>query len=153
MANKQDLWGDFSGLETIRTPYIILKEQADILTKKTNGLLMGEVNFSQVKQIESLGLNFGEPGQLNKNQLFVAFLRIKAPSLNNYTYSVVKVQYPITEQGYPVLVNSLVDENWQRHCASEEEFQNALREILSSEQVKKVISALLSQIHADIPKS
>jgi hypothetical protein len=39
-----------------------------------------------------------------------------------------------------------------RESSSEEEFENALGQILSSQEVKQVISALLAQIHADMPK-
>jgi hypothetical protein len=49
-------------------------------------------------------------------------------------------------------VKSLAVEDFQRECSSEEEFENALGQILSSQEVKQVISALLTQIHADIPK-
>lgn len=161
MTNKKNLWGELPSLETIRTPYTILKEQASILNEMTKGLLMGEVIHNQ------------------KDKLFVIILRIKAPSLNNYTYSVLEVQHPI--KLYPVFVKNLASDNFNSlekslmnavdnplmsladpsrlliqqgysKCSSEEEFENALGQILSSQEVKQVISALLAQIHADIPK-
>jgi hypothetical protein len=161
MTSNKNLWGDLPKPETIRTPYTILKEQASILSEITNGLLIGEVINNQ------------------KDKFFVNILRIKAPSLNNYTYSVVEVQYPI--KLYPVFVKNLTSDNFNnleknlmnaannplmsfvdyggllvqqgyRKYSSEEEFENALGQILSSQEVKQVISALLAQIHADIPK-
>jgi hypothetical protein len=161
MTSNKNLWGDLPSIETIRTPYTLLKEQASILTEITKGLLIGEVIHNQ------------------KDKLFVLILRIKAPSLNNYSYSVLEVQYPINL--YPVFVKnfasvnfnsveknlmntannplmSLVDYGgWLENqgyskCSSEEEFENTLGQILSSQEVKRVISALLAQIHADIPK-
>jgi hypothetical protein len=149
MTNKKDLWGDLPSAETIRTPYTILKEQASILTEKTKGLLLGEVKLSP--QIEYIN-RFGElvDQEKQQSQLFVAFLRIQVPSLNNYTYSVVKIQYPIP-QLYPVLVTSLASaEDRECDCANEAEFENFLGKILSSSDVKRVISTLLAQIHADI---
>lgn len=160
MTNKKNLWGDLPNTETIRTPYTILKEQASILNEITAGLLIGEVIHNQ------------------KDKFFVMILRIKVPSLNNYTYSVVEVQHSI--QLYPVFVNNLASDNFNnleknlmkaannplmsildyggrlenqgyRKCFSEEEFEKALAAILSSSEVKRVISALLAQIHADIP--
>ena len=133
MISKKNLWGELPKPETIRTPYTLLKEQASILSEITNGLLIGEVRRV-----------FG------KDQEFIFNIRIKAPALNDYTYSVVEVKYPI--KLYPVIVKSLVVENFQRECSSEEEVENALGEILSSQEVKRVILALLSQIHEDIPK-
>lgn len=163
MTNEKNLWGELPNAEAIRTPYTILKEQGSILSKITHGLLIGEVV------------------QYQKDKLFVLILRIKAPSLNNYTYSVVEVQYSI--KLYPVFVKNLASDSfkeldsWEANklmggirtkstaeylgwlenqgdstCSSEEEFENALGEILSSPEVKQVISALLAQIHADIPK-
>lgn len=155
MTSKKNLWGELPKTETIRTPYTILKEQASILSEITNGLLIGEVINSQ------------------NDKFFVKILRIKAPSLNNYTYSVVEVQHLI--QLYPVFIKNLTSEPITKATAlidslrfdvripglledqgykkyvSEEEFENALGQILSSKEVKQVISALLAQIQADIP--
>ena len=156
MTNKKNLWGELPKPETIRTPYTILKEQASILSEITNGLLLGEVINNQ------------------KDKFFVLILRIKAPSLNNYTYSVVEVQHSI--KLYPAFVKNLtsdpitnatdfinslrvdlrhsglLEEQGYKKYSSEEEFEKALGQILSSREVKQVISALLAQIHADIPK-
>lgn len=161
MTSNKNLWGELPKPETIRTPYTLLKEQASILSEITNGLLIGEVTNDQ------------------RDNFFVNILRIKAPSINNYTYSVVQVQYPI--QLYPVFVKNLTSDKFNNleknlinaannplmgfvdpggllvqqgynKYSSEEEFENALGEILSSQEVKQVISALLAQIHADIPK-
>jgi len=62
---------------------------------------------------------------------------------------VVEVRQPI--QIYPVAVINLLDSRGGNY-SSEEEFENALGEILSSQEVKRGISGLLAQIHADIPK-
>jgi len=132
MTSKKNLWGELPNAETIRTPYTILKEQASILSEITNGLLIGEVVVN-----------------IQKENFLAMTLRIKAPSLNNYTYSVVDVQQPI--QLYPVGIRNLIKNTWTEY-SSEEEFENALGQILSSQEVKRVISALLAQIHADIPK-
>jgi hypothetical protein len=45
----------------------------------------------------------------------------------------------------------LVEQGYNKY-SSEEEFEKAIGQILSSQEVKQVISALLAQIHADIPK-
>jgi hypothetical protein len=132
MTSKKNLWGELPNVETIRTPYTILKEQASILSEITHGLLIGEVVVNS-----------------QNDKFFTITLRIKAPSLNNYTYSVVEVQQPI--QLYPVAVINLLEGRMGKY-SSEEEFENALGEILSSQEVKGVISGLLAQIHADIPK-
>jgi hypothetical protein len=42
MENK-NLWGNLPEYEDIKTPYVILKEQASLLTKLTNGQLEATV--------------------------------------------------------------------------------------------------------------
>ncbi len=132
MSSNKDLWGEIPSYETIRTPYTILKEQASLLTQKTNGLLIGEVSRDQARN----------------TQQFATTLWIKAPSLNNYIYSIVSVKHSI--QLYPVYI--IAETNPQINCSSEEEFEQALGKILSSPEVKRVISSLLAEIHADLPK-
>jgi hypothetical protein len=46
----------------------------------------------------------------------------------------------------------LLEDQGYKKYSSEEQFENALGQILSSQEVKQVISGLLAQIHADIPK-
>ncbi|MEQ8999333.1 MAG: hypothetical protein RID53_22770 [Coleofasciculus sp. B1-GNL1-01] len=151
MTNIKDLWGDLPSAETIRTPYTILKEQASILTEKTNGLLVGEVKFGDVKSSPQFFPGRREvlvDPDSQETRLFVAYLRIKVPSLNNYTYSVLKIQYSLTDL-YPVLVTSFAAaEDRECECKSEAEYENALGKILSSSDVKRVISSLLAQVHA-----
>lgn len=137
MNSNKDLWGEIPSHETIRTPYTILKEQASLLTQKTNGLLIGEVSRDQKYNV-------------SKQREIQVTLLIKAPSLNNYTYWVLEVGHPI--ELYPLSVKDLAGTNPQLDCSSEEEFEQALGNILSSKEVKRVISALLAEIHADLPQ-
>lgn len=136
MTSRKNLWGNLPDPETIRTPYTILKEQASILTEITKGLLIGEVSINN-----------------QKDNVFTAILRIKAPSLNNYTYSVIQIEQPI--HLYPVTIANLFENRVGHRMArysSEEEFENALGQILSSQDIQRIISGLLAQIHSDIPK-
>jgi hypothetical protein len=137
MNRNKDLWGEIPSHETIRTPYTILKEQASLLTQKTNGLLIGEVSRDQKYNV-------------SKQREIQVTLLIKAPSLNNYTYWVLEVEHPI--QLYPLSVQDLAGTNPLLDCSSEEEFEQALGNILSSQEIKRVISALLAEIHADLPQ-
>ncbi|MDY6786329.1 MAG: hypothetical protein SW833_28055 [Cyanobacteriota bacterium] len=149
MNDLKDLWGEISQAKVLRTPYVILKEQASQLNQKTQGLLLGEV-YKSIKQNQfkaSLSEQIN-PKKSRHQEQFVNILRIKAPSLNNYTYSVVQVEYPIAL--YPVKVEGFAVEGFLRMCNNEDEFEQALGEILSSEEVRKVISILLAQIQADL---
>jgi len=136
MNSQKSLWGDLSQPEIVRTPFTILKEQAAILSKATNGLLVGDVARSQ------------SPGQ--QNVLSILVLRVIAPSLDDYRYSILEVCHDITL--YPLELRDFSgNETYSKQCDSEEAFEQALGEILSSPPVRKVISALLSDIYANTP--
>jgi hypothetical protein len=129
MDSQKNLWGDLSQVETVRTPFVILQEQARILTRETKGALVGVVE------------------RLQRGQLSAMSLDILVPTLNNYRYSVVEMTYD-SVQLYPLTI--LTGTQRDRICYSEEEFELALSEILSSPQVKKVIATLLSDVRTGI---
>ncbi len=128
MTSGKSLWGDLSQIEAVRTPFVILQEQAVILGEITNGLILGEVS------------------RLATGQKIQMDLSLVVPALDKYRYAVVEVQSPIV-QTYPLTVKSAAIEHRQL-CDSEEEFEEALRSVLSSPQIRKVIATLLSDIHA-----
>ncbi len=93
-AKIKNLWGDLPVDTDIRTPYIVLKEQASLLSEATNGLLVGSVNRTSLDK--SIYLYKEYDCECN--------LEIKVPSLNNYSISIVKVSYPINI--YPSKISS-----------------------------------------------
>ena len=135
IANIKNLWGKLLVEENIRTPYVILKEQASILTEKTNGLLIGNVSKS------NLG---GTDARIR------CTLEIKVPSINNYLISIVSIFYPVTF--YPLTIRSELTDNSFENCDTAEDLEIKLGKILSSKEVSKIISGLLSDIRADAEK-
>jgi hypothetical protein len=130
MESKKSLWGNLTQVKSVRTPFVILKEQAEILTEETKGLLVGEV-----REIRLDGHNASQ-----------MTLVIVAPALNHYRYAVVEVTR--SPQIYPVTVRSLVVDDFVARCDSEGQFEEVLGDVLSSLPVQKVIEALLSDIQA-----
>jgi hypothetical protein len=88
--------------------------------------------------------------QKEPRPISVLYLKIKVPTLNNYTISLLKVTYPI--ELYPAGVFSLVDQT-ERFCPDEEAFEQGIGEILSSQKVRRIVSALLSDVQVDQPVS
>ena len=129
----KNLWGELPVKDSIRTPYIILKEQAFILNEATNQLLIGHVEKIVLKR--------------NPSYDFECVLEIKAPSINNYSISVVEIKYPITI--YPLIISSQVAEDSYQECRNETELNQILEKILSSSEVKRVVLGLLSEVRAD----
>ena len=132
MTYPKNLWGDLPRVDQLRTPLSILKEQAATLGDLTDGLLVGEIERSQFKQD------------------FQVVLAIKAPLLNDYRYEVAEARYLATSL-YPAHIKNLAARTSEAKCASEEEFELALGAILSSEEVRNAIIALLIQIREDLP--
>lgn len=126
---QKNLWGNLPNVENMRTPNAILLEQASMLGELTNGLLNG-----QVKRLQD------GPG-------FKLSFKIVAPALNNYSYLVLTVTHPI--QLYPLKLFNETKFMSSKDCESEFDFENALREILTSPEVHRVIAGLLAQIRAD----
>jgi len=83
MVASTDLWGNIATEELVRTPVSILREQATLLGKKTGNVLEARV--------ETFRLNEGWLGHR---------LLLVAPSLDDYTYELLKFSHPI--QIYPV---------------------------------------------------
>ncbi|NEO88211.1 MAG: hypothetical protein F6J87_28730 [Spirulina sp. SIO3F2] len=133
MSVRESLWGEIPAPEDLPDlPKTILREQAEILTEVTGGALIGEV--SQRNQ---------------SSQTFSAALSIQVPSLDNYIFNVVSIAYPI--HLYPVTIQDQTGESQGHVCHTVEEYKEQLGLILSSERVKSVIAALLSQVLADSP--
>ncbi|MEL6263465.1 MAG: hypothetical protein AAFR12_20635 [Cyanobacteria bacterium J06626_6] len=130
MSSVKNMWGELPKTEELPDlPIKVLKEQGSLLTEATDGTLIGEVAV----------LN----GDSSK---FRAALRIKAPSLNNYIFSILQIEYPLMI--YPV---DIVDQTVNRRsiCKNLKEYEERLEQVLSSDRVKSVILALLAQISAN----
>lgn len=123
---KKDLWGDIG--EVPKNPKKLLKEQADVIGQKTKYVLTGKV-------VGSSETKSGKP-------IFTSILYIVAKRIDNYSYNLLLIEYPL--EMYPVKMFSFPNNKWYK-CATEEEFIKNLGEILSSEEVRKTITALVSQ--------
>ncbi len=137
-AKIKNLWGDLPVEKNIRTPYIILKEQASILTEATNGILVGNV-LKKANDDES-------------NPQVTCVLEIKVPSINNYSISIVGLLYPMLTIYPAKIMNIVKDTIVNDNCQNEESIHEFLGKILSSEEVRRIISALLNEARSDTVK-
>jgi hypothetical protein len=129
----KNLWGELPKLDKTKTPVQILKEQAGQLTKLTNGVLVGAID-----PVSSTHWEFGY------------MLSIRAPALNNYRYDVLLVTHSIAL--YPVAIRNPGAASLIK-CQTEADYIAGLEKILTSESVRKIISALLIQSHATSPRA
>ena len=131
MPSAQNLWGELPNVSDIRTPTFVLKEQAVQLTAATKGVLRGRVVVGQ------------------SSGFFTLQLRIVAPAIESYEYTVLDVTHGIEQ--YPVTLTP----SWGKgrpdagvKCSDEEHFRAALATVLQDERVQRVIAALLAQSKA-----
>lgn len=127
----QDLWGEIPLTETIRMPVTILREQAVLLEKKTENVLQGNIHIS------------------SHGDRFRASFDIVAPSLDDYSYRVLTIDYPVSM--YPLeIYDEIKGEEGDgplnpTRCRDEESFTKALGRVLSHPQMRKVVTSLVAQ--------
>jgi hypothetical protein len=129
--STENLWGTLPDPANVRTPLQILRVQSVALTDMTKGVLQGVIHPRS-----TYSGHFGYS------------LAILAPALNGYQIVVLGISYAV--QIYPV---SVFDEmaaigSGEIKCASEEQFIDCLRGILTSSKVRGIIAALLTQSNA-----
>lgn len=120
-----DYWPTDIGEPNAVTPASMMRAQASLLGSKTNQ----QVTASVV----SIG---GSPAE------FIWSFQLLSSTLGNYRYELFRVSHPLTL--FPVVVN------WEGHAnkviTTEQEFKEHLKEIIGSEQTKKIVQGILAQV-------
>ena len=125
--SENSLWGDLSKLSPERTPSLILQEQANLLRGATSDLLLGRVH----RQV------------LGSGRTISTSLRVVAPVLQNYSLEILELSYD-TSMLYPVSVISNFSDT-ARIASSEDELRKELGRILTSDQVRTVLTNLIAE--------
>lgn len=123
--SSKSFWVDLKNVELVRTPRTILREQAKYLTEGTDSLLIGCVD------------------DLTIGSTFRYSLDVRVPSLNNYETTILSVNHSLDL--YPVHLTAMRPHT-DVSCANQEELERAIESVLSSTEVKVMISRLISQL-------
>jgi hypothetical protein len=123
-GSVRNLWGDLPDTSSLHAPVMILSEQAQILEQGTSGLLIGRTNVRQ------------------RDDKFSVEMAIIAPTLNNYSFSLLTVMHDIGL--YPAFV--ITDGKEPVECKDQQEFEAEIARVLQSEHVRRVIAGLLAQM-------
>lgn len=137
----EDLWPpDISQQTTEKSPASILKEQALLLSQKTNNLVTAEVIRKTMVKESKFGFNF-----------------ILTSSTINYRYNLFSITHGVTL--YPVeissdndLIKSIRPERGHYEwitVENETEYIRILKDIFSAENTRKVISTLIKMSDPD----
>ena len=150
MSNEpKNLWAKVKFYSETETPAELLRSQADVLSRNTDGLLEGKLSA------------YAEHGVVFHT------LYIVAPELDNYHFALVRIVskfplYPVyiydytlpnhpNPDGYPGVevhlpgVNGNVIPRASGFVDDYAAFERVIAEILSSEQTANIISSLISQ--------
>ena len=122
----EDLWGDLPTGEKQPTPAAMLKEQADLLSKKTSDKLLGNILT------------------LNNNKEFKLRLRIEVPSITGFSVDLFTITYPIGL--YPVALRSQIENIPNSRSNDKEEFIINFANFLRAVPVQMIIKRLLAQV-------
>ena len=137
-----DLWGfkDTRELEknTSDYPETILKEQISALGEKTGFVLYGKPIYMRIKETE---VEYGAATIFN----------VVVPALDNYNKTLL-IMYSNFEGNYPVAISvgksfaeDMEDFRPQYECKDLDSFKEALKKILSSNEVMEMIKTLYSK--------
>ena len=123
----EDLWGDLPKPDTMVKPGTLLREQASLLGSKTQNIVEAYVESFATKRKNRVGLR----------------MSIRCAAVDNYEFQVLTIDHDLLTI-YPISLTSAMDMvNYE--IQDEEQFRSALRQIFSSEKLRRVIAALLRE--------
>lgn len=120
---NDDLWPVLTGEPEVKSPLLILREQAAKLGAKTSNIIEAEVTA-----------NPSDEGFLHVR------LILKAPALNGYEYVLLSVNQPIDL--YPAY---LTEEHYSGDVKNEQEFKEFLAKLFTSDRTVQIINSLIAQ--------
>jgi hypothetical protein len=144
-SEEDDLWGALPDASTLEIPEDVLVRQAELLTEKTRGMLVGHVRHIDTTD---RGDRFGR-GRDSDRHVEIS-LDIRVPRMDNYTYQLVTIEYNMARL-YPVTVNPTHDDWESGSCQDTEEFKVYLGKFLRHPDTQRVIAAL--RAHAEDPRA
>lgn len=144
MSNEDDdLWGPLPDATATEIPEDVLVHQAELLSEKTRGTLVGEVRRVDTDYGRSRFQRGHQDAEVELS------LHIRVPRMDNYLYHLLSISYNIARL-YPVSVVPTHDEWEPESCADTAEFKACLRRILRHSDTQTVLSALIA--HAEDPR-
>jgi hypothetical protein len=120
---------DFGTETTLQPPLVILREQAEHLTRRTGGLIVASVTTYR-----------------DGKWIFQRF-RLEVPTLDDYVYYLFSVKHGALMYPARLETDLLTDEDFSE-LDSPKELEDALRTFFGLAEVRKVVAALKAQATA-----
>jgi len=142
-TNQLDLWPAMAATSTTQnTPVSILRNQAALLEKKTEGLVVADVKRRNVEVPEIIyAVTKAGVKEENAQNVFAYSFYLIAPALEKYRYLLFWMLHPV--EMYPLLIRDSPE--GEIKVESESEFLEVLRRIFGSEKTQRVIQAMIAQ--------
>lgn len=124
-----DLWPDDIGDSKLKPPVAILREQAEQLKTKTQGLVLAEVSSSVISEGEQIHTKF----------------ELLVPALEGFRYELLQIRHAVSF--YPLDVLPRAGHNLSNYMELENEkrFVEALRAVFGAPEVRRLIHSLVAQ--------
>jgi|GEM_PF-1252965 len=144
MQQVDNLWPEYLGNIEISAPVQILAKQAEYFNGMMQNVLVATVD-SHIW--ESNAVWEGNAAYGGGKEIELAHeLKIKMPSLGNYSLTVLRMRHNAIKP-YPVyLYNAITGQETKKGIGGEEELVHALRNIFNSGELNQAISTLLAQV-------
>jgi len=131
--SSKSLWPSFGEIEKIKTPKIILQEQAILLEKNSSGFLTTSITTAP------------HPTQFNR---YTHLLTLTAPKVENFTASLVMLEHDAIEL-YPLTIIARIRPMSVNYTAeNEEEYFEILAKLFAEREMVNTIQSLLAQSKA-----
>ncbi len=149
----RSLWPDDLKTGDMRTPTEIMREQADLLARQTNGLLNGNLVEHTVQDRNVIGFDIDAPRipttvrlfEVHQSPKFVYPARIIPPTVEVPDYLRKRVYHPPVTGVSSLFVGGWEERQWVADSATE--FTEKLEELLSSSEIKAILLNLLTRSH------
>ena len=110
-------------------PIAVLREQAQLLSQATDGLIQGAVDSE------------------TSGKYVTVALTAYVPAMNNYSIVLLTVRHDVLL--YPATVISPWADTPNRRCNSKQELEEAVVAALSDDAIQKIVASLLAQATGD----
>ncbi len=137
---RRDLWPEDFTTTTVMPPVAILREQAELLARKTKGLVTGEVTSGAIEPDEycpPLGVD------IPFTPKFYHTLRLRVPALGNYRYELLTVVHGF--DFYPLMVTFLPKRR-EFLADTEGRFLDVLQRLFAQEETVNILRSLVAQV-------
>ncbi len=121
--SNEDLWPDLNGEPDVKSPLLILREQAAKLGAKTSNIIEAEVTANP-----------------SEDEFLQVRLILKAPALNGYEYVLLSVNQ--SSESYPAYLN---EGYGPEEVKNEQEFKTSLEKLFKSDRTVRIINSLIAQ--------